>query len=454
MIIKQIGIFILIAIITLLFIIFHYVKNRAKVKYKLNPDMKQNIVSYPNAEFAVISDLHYYDKCLGITGDAFEKCLESDRKLLKESSELINLAIDNIIKSKVKFVLMPGDLTKDGEMLCHENIAKSFSRLKQNGIKVYVIPGNHDVNNPLASKYEGNQKILVPSVTAAQFADIYKDYGYGDAIYRDTNSLSYVAEPVDNLWIIGLDTCRYKENKPGEEEIVGGKVSQKEVQWLLGILEKAKENNKAVMVMQHHGIVEHWNGQSRIHSNFIVKDYEALGKFIASYGVRVAFTGHYHAQNIALGDFKNYGYIYDIETGSLLTAPCPIRYCTLHDNKMTIKSQYLVEKLYPDTDFAKNAQEFTRYTVIKEAYDTLRRYFVSEKDSKYIAEYLGDAFLAHYSGYENIENKPYFDSSKLGVWGKTIYTLQKYVIDGLWNYSPNSHNNVIIDLEKSIGDIN
>ena len=421
---------------------------KPKIKYKFNSYAEQNIVSYPKAEFAVFSDLHYYDKCLGTTGSAFEECLESDRKLLKESSELINLAIDNILKSKVKFVLIPGDLTKDGEMLCHENIVKSLSRLKENGIKVYVIPGNHDVNNPLASKYEGNQKILVPSVTNKQFADIYKECGYGEAIYRDTNSLSYVVEPVDNLWIIGLDTCRYKENKPGKEEIVGGKISQEEAQWLTGILEKAKENKKAVMVMQHHGIVEHWNGQSRIHSDYIVKDYESLGKLMASYGVRVAFTGHYHAQNIALGDFENDGYIYDIETGSLITAPCPIRYCTINDNKMEIKSQFLVDKLFPDTDFAKNAQEFTHYTLIKEAYDTLRKFYVSEKDSKYIANYLGDAFLAHYSGYENIENKPYFDSSKLGLWGKTVYRLQKYVINGLWEYSPSGHNNVIIDLKK------
>ena len=58
--------------------------------------------------------------------------------------------------------------------------------------------------------------------------------------------------------------------------------------------------------------------------------------------------------------------------------------------------------------------------------------------------------MAHYSGYENIENKPYFDSSKLGVWGEAVYKLKKYVIDGLWEDSLRSHNNVIIDLENGI----
>ena len=258
-------------ILILVFIIFNYLKDQLKVQYTFNENVEQNLVSYPNAEFAVISDLHYYDKSLGISGTAFQRCIDSDRKLLKESVNLLNLAIDNILQSKAKFVLISGDLTKDGEQLCHQQIVKYLSRLTQNGIKVYVIPGNHDINNHSSCKYEEDKTVPIKTVTSAEFADIYKDFGYGDAIYHDTNSLSYVVEPVNNLWIIGLDTCRYKENKSGKKEIVGGKISQKEKQWLSNILKEANENKKAVIVMQHHGIVEHWNGQSRLHPDYLIQ---------------------------------------------------------------------------------------------------------------------------------------------------------------------------------------
>ena len=215
-----------IVITSLYFIVSGYIKSRPVLEYRFNQMTAQNMISYPDARFAVISDLHYYDNSLGITGSAFEACLNSDRKLLTDSADLLNLAIGNILKSGVKFVLIPGDLTKDGELLCHRQVAAVLSKLTQQGIKVYVIPGNHDINNPGAFRYEDDRSIPVPNITAEQFADIYDKYGYGSAIYRDSSSLSYVAEPVNNLWLVALDTCRYEENKPGHEAVVGGKLSQ------------------------------------------------------------------------------------------------------------------------------------------------------------------------------------------------------------------------------------
>jgi 3',5'-cyclic AMP phosphodiesterase CpdA len=218
--------------------------------------------------------------------------------------------------------MVSGDLTKDGERQCHDKVSKALSKLTQNGIKVFVVPGNHDVNNPLAYKYDGDNTISVPSITQDEFASIYKNFGYGSAIYRDKDTLSYVAEPTDNLWIVALDTCRYKENKPGEEEIFSGKMSQEQEEWLCDMLKKANENKKAVIVLEHHGLVEHWIGQSKLHPEYLIPDYKRVGELMASYNVRLAFTGHYHAQDIVMSKFDNGGFLYDIETGSLITAPC------------------------------------------------------------------------------------------------------------------------------------
>lgn len=425
-----------------------YLKNQPKLQYAFNPTTP-NLVTYPDARFAVISDLHYYDPSLGTTGPSFEACLNSDRKLLRDSPDLLNLAIDDIIASEVEFVLVPGDLAKDGELICHQKVAEELSKLTQHGIKVYVVPGNHDINNPGAFEYQEGKKIPVANITAEQFADIYKEAGYGSAIYRDSNSLSYVAEPVENLWIIALDTCRYLENNPDQGETTGGKLSQSEEKWLENMLKEANQSGKAVIVMGHHGIVEHWTGQSKLHPDHLIQDYKYVGKLLASYHVELTFTGHYHAQDITLAEFNGSEPIYDVETGSLITGPCPVRLCTITRDTIQITSKDLIGELHPGTDFEKNADQFLWDTVEGKVYDTLRKYRVPEQDAHIIAHYIAAGFVAHYRGDENVSEEPVFDESKLCLWSRVVYSTQKYVADGLWKDLPPADNNLTIDLGHS-----
>ena len=422
-----------------------YLKDQPKLQYTFNRT-NQNLVPYPDARFAIISDLHYYDPSLGTTGPAFEDCLYSDRKLLRDSPDLLNLAINDIISSDVEFVLIPGDLTKDGELICHQKVEAALSKLTQQGIKVYVVPGNHDINNPVAYKYKGSQTIPVANITAEQFANIYKDDGYGSAIYRDSDSLSYVVEPVETLWIVALDTCRYRVTEPGKQETIGGNLSQSQEKWLEDMLAKANQSSKAVIVMEHHSVAEHWTGQSTLHPDYLVQDYKYVGKLLASYYVRLVFTGHYHAQDITLAEFNGSGRIYDIETGSLITDPCPMRYCTITGNTLNTTAKTLVGELRPGTDFEKLADQFLSDTIEREAYSTLIRYHVPQKDAHTIARYVSAGFVAHYKGDEDVAKKPDFDESKLGLWSLAVYTTKKYVVDGLWEDLPPADNNVTLKL--------
>lgn len=402
--------------------------------------------AYPNTKFAVVSDTHLYDTSLGTAGNAFEKCMESDRKLLKNSEELISFGMKKIEASGAKFVLVTGDLTKDGELLNHQKMAAQLSALRKQGIKVYVVPGNHDVSNPGAVRYAGNKETTVPNITAAQFAEIYKNCGYGDAILRDPSSLSYVAQPQAGLWIVALDSCRYSENKPGGTETVGGRLTQAEVNWLEGVLGKAEQQKKAVIVMQHHGIVEHWKGQSSLHPDYLVQDYQNIGKLLASYHVRAAFTGHYHAQDITEGTFGTYGSLYDIETGSMITPPCPVRYCTISAKKLNVSTERMIGEIHPGTDFQKNADIFVRKTILNEANEVLNKYHVVGNDADLIANQVASAFVAHYNGDEDPTKRPAFDESKLSLWGRIAYAKERYVLDGLWNDLPPADNKCTIPL--------
>ena len=388
-------------------------------------------VNYPDMRFAVISDLHVYDHSLGTGGAAFHKALNSDRKLLLDSIDLLDYAIETISDSGVSFVIIPGDLTKDGELINHEIVAKKLQKLVNAGIPVYVVPGNHDVNNPDAVRYSEDTTIPVTNVSAEEFTRLHGEYGFNAALFRDDDSLSYVVEPVDGLWLFGLDACRYRENVPGEHAITSGKISQRTADWIAAMLQTAMNHDKAVMAFMHHGVVEHWKGQRKLHPHYLIEGYEDFGKFLASYNVRLVFTGHYHAQDITLGQFDE-KYIYDIETGSLVTAPCPIRFVEINNNFLNVISHTIVDELHPGTDFADMAYATIIRVVTQEARNTLKKYKASNKDADYIANIIGDSFIAHYMGDENPALRPQFDKSRLGLWGRVIYSQFKYVLDGLW----------------------
>ena len=425
------GIVVLLAVVIAGYILISgWVNSRPKLHYDANTQSNA-LVAYPDANFAVLSDLHIYDPALGDSGSAFETALYSDRKLLLDSLDLLDYAIEDILKSKAQFVLISGDLTKDGELACHSIVAKRLARLADAGLKVYVIPGNHDINNPDAVSYSGDTVTPVDNIQAEDFARIYADFGYGNALERDPNSLSYVAEPVSGLWLLAIDSCRYRENMPGGGETVGGKVSQSTADWIAGVLKNAIKENKAVMVMQHHGIVEHWNGQHKLHPDYLILDYTHFGEFLASYDVRLAFTGHYHAQDITQGVFGD-KYLYDVETGSLVTAPSPLRYCSIEGGNFKVESVMVIDKLHPGTDFAQSANDFVKTTVMREASSTLKKFKVSDSDTELISDAVGDAFSAHYSGDEITSERPALDKGRLNIWGKAVLMLQQYVLDGLW----------------------
>ena len=418
-------------------------------KYSLNYDFNtgtKDAPQYPDVNFAVISDIHVYTAELGSSGTAFEKVMNSDRKLLLDSIDLLDFAISEILETETSFVLIPGDLTKDGELVNHRIVAEKLQQLVDANIPVYVVPGNHDVNNPETFSYSGNTTESVQNVSEADFAQIYENFGYGSAFMRDTNSLSYAVEIAEGMWLLAIDATMHRENVPDHHAIVAGKISQATADWITSVLREADRQNIPVMAMMHHGFGEHWKGQAKLHPDYIILDFENFGKFLASWNVRAGFTGHYHAHDVKRNDYNNGKYLYDIETGSLITAPCPIRYVQISGGSMNIRSDFFIDKLHPGTDFAEKGHAFVKKTVMLEAANTLRKYKVSEKDIEIIADAVGDAFSAHYSGDENPALRPPIQKSKLGLWGRIVLSTQQYVLDGLWQDLVPKDINITINL--------
>lgn len=293
----------------------------------------------PSFNFAVASDVHFFDPSLIIKdGEAFKKAAQQDRKLLREGAQILDNLIDQVIEKKPQFFMIAGDLTKDGEKISHMNLAKKLRRLKDAGIPTFVIPGNHDINNPHAVAYDGNKTSKTEYIGPNEFAEIYGDFGYNLSTYLERGpELCYLAEPVEGVWLIGIDACIYKNNIAEDYPRTGGELDKKRMDWIKAKIKEGKSQGKQVIAMMHQGLIKHFDLQTFIASFYLVKDYENVSKELANAGLEFIFTGHLHCQNIALEKYGDNS-IYEIQTGSAVTYPCPYRTIEIESDKMKVRT--------------------------------------------------------------------------------------------------------------------
>lgn len=297
-----------------------------------------------NLRIAVMSDLHYLSPDMIADTEDFEHAFNSDRKLLKESSSVLHEMLERVRADKPDILLVSGDLTKDGEQECHAALAKQLQQLQQDvpGLKIYVINGNHDIRNYNAKNFNTADGKAVPATRTEpeDFKRIY-DFVYSDPTVLATftpaegnkaGGLSYVAQPVEGLTVIAMDTCRYSSDNTSngdDEHETSGAISADLEKWVIEQTAAAKARGDLVIGLEHHGLVPHFDVQPTILPMYLVNGYERIAQEYADAGMSVVFTGHMHAVDIAAMTTKAGNTFYDIETGSALTYPCPVRFVDL-----------------------------------------------------------------------------------------------------------------------------
>ena len=297
-----------------------------------------------NLRIAVVSDLHYLSPDMIADTEDFEHAFNSDRKLLKESSSVLHEMLERVRADKPDILLVSGDLTKDGEQECHAALAKQLQQLQQDvpGLKIYVINGNHDIRNYNAKNFNTADGKAVPATRTEpeDFKRIY-DFVYSDPTVLATftpaegnkaGGLSYVARPVEGLTVIAMDTCRYSSDNTSngdDEHETSGAISADLEKWVIEQTAAAKARGDLVIGLEHHGLVPHFDVQPTILPMYLVNGYERIAQEYADAGMSVVFTGHMHAVDIAAMTTAAGNTFYDIETGSALTYPCPIRFVDL-----------------------------------------------------------------------------------------------------------------------------
>ena len=288
----------------------------------------------PKSEYNifVMSDIHVMaPELLVQKGTAFENYTKVDPKLLEESGEVLETVVDVVLEKKPDLVLIPGDLTKDGELVSHKLVVSILERIRTAGIPTIVIHGNHDIDNPEGVYYQGDQTRPAERTSTEQFAQLYANYGYArPETVRDPASLSFTCEPLEGLVLICLDSNLYEENQYVErgakanQNQTAGRIREATLEWMWQRADAARAAGKQVVAMMHHNAVEHYDGQSKIQSPYVVKDYQKVAEGMMQHDIHLVLTGHQHLQDIAqyrkVTEAKTDSLI-DISTGATVSYP-------------------------------------------------------------------------------------------------------------------------------------
>ena len=190
-------------------------------------------------KFTVITDIHYLSPRLAEAGKALSNFEEASGRKTHELHEVLHQVLADLGKEAPHLLLVSGDLTNHGERQSHLDLIELLRPIQKAGTRIFVIPGNHDVNIPDARAYKGDTSSRVEGITPGEFAQFYGEFGYDHALRRDSASLSYLAEIGEKTWLLAIDSNRYQEYQT--TSVSAGRILPETLAWALQILREAKE---------------------------------------------------------------------------------------------------------------------------------------------------------------------------------------------------------------------
>lgn len=348
----------------------------------------------------VITDMHYLSEKLMDGNYAVDNYIFTGGRNIKDEPAVLDKVIDEYLHSNIEVLLVCGDMTKDGEKQSHTDFVKKLKPLQDKGVRVFVIPGNHDINIPDPVEFRGNKTFSVPNVSPEEFSDIYASCGYKGALKYDASSLSYVAALNNKTWLLAIDAAKYTGGVSSS-----GRILPETEKWIVEMLDEAREKGIRVIGMMHWGLTEHIMYQSIVFGDYLVGDWKRLRTLFADKGMKAVFTGHFHANDITAFTSGEGNTIYDIETGTLAAYPFAYRFVELNAEGMNITTKN-VTSIPTNPNLAADSKELIRQLAHKQAEGKLKKMnpdFPSEISARF-AEVLAQIFVLHAGGDEQMDN--------------------------------------------------
>ncbi|MFV0324048.1 MAG: metallophosphoesterase [Bacteroides xylanisolvens] len=190
-----------------------------------------------------------------------------NNKSISAETEAMNKAVTAINQLKPPFVVITGDFVNNSKS--KEQIAayKSMIARIDSSVKVYMIPGNHDIGKVSRASIDNYKK---------NYGETHFSFRYGDCAF------------------IGIDSNIIKEEDKEREEV--------QFKWLEQELQKTKDA-RFKFVFTHCSVFLKRMDEPVNYSNFSLPMREKYVRLFQKYGVNAIFAGHLH--NNAYGKVGN-----------------------------------------------------------------------------------------------------------------------------------------------------
>lgn len=334
------------------------------------------------------TDLHYLAPSLTDNGPYFTQMIErGDGKVMACIEELTEAFLSQVIALRPDALILSGDLTFNGERESHEAMAQKLARVEAVGIPVLVLPGNHDLNNRSAARFEGDGYERVPGVSASEFAAIYDAFGFDGALSRDSASLSYTVQLTDSLRVLMVDA---------NTEDMPCCIPKETLSWIARQLEAAQREGCRVLAVSHQNLLDHSSAMS---AGFTIDNADAVRALYADSPVICNLSGHMHIQHIAESEEG----VWDIATSSLAVSPNAFGVLTLDGASMTYRTEsadvaaWAASQGLSDsrlTDFTSYSERFFKDNARRQA----RAAIMDDESPEQLADAFAELNAAYFAG--------------------------------------------------------
>lgn len=377
------------------------------------------------------SDIHYLSPELTDYGEAFQYDVEhGDGRLVTYIDQITDAFLEEVAERQPDVLILCGDLTTNGELASHEGLAEKLRWLEEQGVPVVVIPGNHDLNNPRAYGYRGDERYPAERTTPEQFRQIYGEFGYDEAVSEDATTLSYVWQLDGMTRLLMLDTCQYRDGNR-----VGGVILTETYDWIEEQLEEAWEEGMNIIPVAHHNLLE----ESEVYTvDCTIEHSEQLVDILGEWNVNIFLSGHLHVQHWMEEEDNN---LYEIVSSSMTTPECKYGLLTYRDDcsfsyhteevdveKWAAENGRTEEELLHFTEFRR---PFLEQVFKNEAYGVLQHMEeITEEERLQMCEYYAWVNYMYYQGKAVEIRDAAYEDPAYGLWDSKGYitVLRDYVV--------------------------
>lgn len=386
-------------------------------------------------ELIVANDIHYISpSLLPEDGSIAEGAQYSrDGKLVHYVSYITDAFLAEVIEKKPRALILAGDLTLSGSLTSHRELVKKLEAVKEAGIDVLLIPGNHDVDKT-AVDYSGDGMKETEALDSAGYAELYSSL-MPEGVERDGGSQSFVYEAGELLWVLMLDTNIYGQCYAKDATL----------EWTEEVLSRAQSEGIDVIAVSHQNLYAH---SDMLSFSYQLYNADKLIALFEKYGVACNLSGHIHIQSIV--DDRA---VPEIATSALSITGLHYGNISYDGRSINYSAESVNVSAYAEaigsTDenllaFDGYAREFFESTAYASAASSLAERGLSDTEVSLMAKTYAGINSAYFEG-RAIDASEFEEG--LALWRREKDSFIAMYIESMLNYVSRDHRNITIELK-------